>query len=111
MKGDIAYLRQSAMWCSVHINRDPVDPRSRHPSIRFQRWSMPLIKSPSLSASQSPRQNQLLAALLASEYERLLPHLEQVPLELGRALYESGSHQWYVYFPTDSIVSLLYVME
>jgi CRP-like cAMP-binding protein len=72
---------------------------------------MPLIKNPSLFAPQTPRQNQLLAALPASEYERLLPHLEQVPLELGRALYESGSHQAYVYFPTDSIVSLLYVME
>ena len=111
MKGYIAYLRQSAMCGSVHINRDPVDPRSQHPSIRFQRWSMPLIKNPSLFAPQTPRQNQLLAALPASEYVRLLPHLEQVPLELGRALYESGSHQAYVYFPTDSIVSLLYVME
>ena len=32
-------------------------------------------------------------------------------MELGSALYESGSHQGYVYFPTTSIVSLLYVME
>jgi len=60
---------------------------------------------------QSPRQNQLLAALPAASYERLLPHLEQVPLEFGRIVYESGSHQGYVYFPTSSIVSLLYLME
>jgi CRP-like cAMP-binding protein len=59
----------------------------------------------------SPRQNALLAALPAADYERLLPQLEPVQLELGRALYESGSHQGYVYFPTTSIVSLLYVME
>jgi len=72
---------------------------------------MPLVKNPSLSVRQSPRQNDLLAALPAADYERLLPHLEQVPLELGRALYESGSHQGYVNFPTTSIVSLLYVME
>ena len=58
-----------------------------------------------------PRQNRLLAALPDADYQRLLPHLESVPLELGKPLYESGSHQGYVYFPTTSIVSLLYVME
>lgn len=68
-------------------------------------------KSRSAPPGQSPRQNRLLAALPAADYERLLPHLEQVSLELGRALYESGSHQGYVFFPTNSIVSLLYVME
>jgi CRP-like cAMP-binding protein len=59
----------------------------------------------------NPKQNHLLSALPAAEYARLLPHLERVPLALGLALYESGSVQTYVYFPTDSIVSLLYVME
>jgi len=68
-------------------------------------------KDPSLAARQSPRQNQLLAALPVADFERLVPHLELVPLELGWALYESGSQQGYVYFPTDSIVSLLYVMQ
>ena len=72
---------------------------------------MPMDRKPSSPTGQSPRQNLLLAALPNADYERLLPHLEQVPLELGRALYESGSHQGYVYFPTTSIVSLLYVME
>ena len=71
---------------------------------------MPSFKNPSV-APQLPRQNDLLAALPVADYERLLSHLEQVPLELGRALYESGSQQGYVYFPTNSIVSLLYVME
>jgi CRP-like cAMP-binding protein len=61
-------------------------------------------------STRSPRQNRLLAALPDADYERLLPYLEPVPLELGRPLYESGSHQGYVYFPTTSIVSLLYVM-
>jgi len=64
-----------------------------------------------LSARQWPRQNQLLAALPEADYERLLPDLELTPLPLGWALYESGRHQGYVYFPTNSIVSLLYVME
>ncbi|TAK43014.1 MAG: Crp/Fnr family transcriptional regulator, partial [Betaproteobacteria bacterium] len=62
-------------------------------------------------APQIARQNNLLAALPAADYERLLPHLERVPLQLGSALYESGSAQGYVYFPANSIVSLLYVME
>jgi len=70
-----------------------------------------MLKNPSLSAQQTPRQNHLLNALPAADAERLLPHLEQIPLELGWALYESGGRQGYVYFPTDSIVSLLYVMQ
>jgi CRP-like cAMP-binding protein len=55
--------------------------------------------------------NQLLAALPAADSLRLLPQLEPVQLKLGAALYESGGAQSYVYFPTSSIVSLLYVMQ
>src|SRR3954468_15805641 len=58
-----------------------------------------------------PRQNQLLAALPAADYERIRPNLEFLQLPLGLALYESGSRLGYVYFPTAGIVSLLYVME
>jgi CRP-like cAMP-binding protein len=58
-----------------------------------------------------PRRNCLLAALPKSDYERLLPHLELIPMGLGDVLYESGSQLCHVYFPTTSIVSLLYVME
>jgi len=64
-----------------------------------------------MSTPHSPRQNHLLAALPAAEYERLLPHFELVPMKLGEALYESGGRLQHVYFPTTSIVSLLYVME
>jgi len=59
----------------------------------------------------TPQQNHLLAALPPADYERLLPHLELVPLPLGWAVYEAGGHLGYVYFPTTSIVSLLYVLE
>lgn len=58
----------------------------------------------------SPTQNHLLAALTAQERERLIPHLELVPMPLGDVLYESGNELRYVYFPTTAIVSLLYVM-
>ena len=71
---------------------------------------MPMVKNPTL-CRQSPRQNRLLAVLPAADYERLLPYLELVPLPLAWAVYESGDAQGYVYFPVDSIVSLLYVME
>ena len=54
--------------------------------------------------------NYLLGALPRGESERLLPYLELVPMQLGDVLYESGSKLGHVYFPTDSIVSLLYVM-
>ena len=58
-----------------------------------------------------PTQNNLLAALPAADYQRLLPDLEFVQLPLGVAVYESGGKMDYVYFPTDCIVSLLYVMK
>jgi CRP-like cAMP-binding protein len=54
--------------------------------------------------------NLLLAAVPAEDFARLQPHLELVPLPLGWAVYESGGTQGYVYFPTDAIVSLLYVL-
>jgi CRP-like cAMP-binding protein len=64
-----------------------------------------------MPAAHDPRQNRLLAVLPATDFERLQPHLALVPLPLGEALYESGIVLRHVYFPTDSIVSLLYVMS
>ncbi len=61
-------------------------------------------------ARQSPRQSHLLEALPSSDYERLAPNLEPIPMTLGEVLYEPGARLRYVYFPTTSIVSLLYVM-
>jgi CRP-like cAMP-binding protein len=58
----------------------------------------------------NPQQNQLLAALSGAERERIYPHLRLVPMPLGKVLYESGDLLSHVYFPVDSIVSLLYVL-
>jgi len=58
-----------------------------------------------------PEQNYLLAALSPEERERVFPHLRLVAMPLGKVPYESGDALEYVYFPTDSIVSLLYVLE
>jgi CRP-like cAMP-binding protein len=63
-----------------------------------------------VSSPHVPTQNHLLAALPAADYARLLPDLELTTMPLGQALYESGGHLQHVYFPTTSIVSLLYVM-
>ena len=59
----------------------------------------------------SPNQNHLLAALPASEFERLSTHLELVPMRLGDMLYEPGGQLQHAYFPTTSIVSLHYLTE
>jgi CRP-like cAMP-binding protein len=64
-----------------------------------------------MPTAHTPKQNHLLAALPAAEFSRLLPHLELVAMPLGEALYESGGQLQHVYFPTTSIVSLLYVLE
>ena len=64
-----------------------------------------------MSSLHSPKQNHILAALPAEDYARLLPDLELVPVPLGWAVHESGGQMGFVYFPTTSIVSLLYVME
>ena len=60
---------------------------------------------------QDPGQNNVLAALEPAARDRLYPHLQLVAMPLGRVLYESGDTLRHVYFPTDCIVSLLYVME
>src|SRR5690242_6063714 len=65
----------------------------------------------SSAARHTPRQNELLAALPAADYERLAGSLELVPLALGRAVYESGAQLDYAYFPSDCIVSLLGVTQ
>jgi CRP-like cAMP-binding protein len=57
------------------------------------------------------KDNRLLAALPETEWQRWVPQLEWVNLPLGQVLYESGTLQTHVYFPTTAIVSLLYVME
>ena len=64
-----------------------------------------------MASQHDPQQNHLLAALPAEVKARLFPALEIVELPLGNVLYESGDTLRHVYFPIDSIVSLLYVME
>ena len=71
---------------------------------------MPRIRSSPQQNRSSPEQNDVLRSLSPEVRERLFPHLRLVSLSLGAALYESGSLMPHIYFPTDAIVSLLYVL-
>jgi CRP-like cAMP-binding protein len=62
-----------------------------------------------MPAIDDPRRNRLLAALPESEWTQWRPHLEVVELTLGQVLSEPDSMCSHVYFPTSSIISLLYV--
>ncbi|PCE30233.1 Crp/Fnr family transcriptional regulator [Burkholderia ubonensis] len=64
-----------------------------------------------MSGQPSRSKNHLLAALPAEDLARISPRLVLVDMPLGKVLYESGGALSHVYFPTTSIVSLLYVME
>src|SRR6187397_408867 len=69
------------------------------------------VQCPDMNAKPDPRQNHILDALPEVERERLFPRLKLVPMPLGMVLYESGAALRHIYFPTNSIVSLLYVMQ
>ena len=59
----------------------------------------------------NPKKNHLLGSLGPEEWKRWQPLLEPVAMNLGNVLYESGTALTHVYFPTTSIVSILYVLE
>jgi CRP-like cAMP-binding protein len=63
-----------------------------------------------MSTLPAPHRNQLLAALTPQERSRLLPYLELTPMTLGQVLHEYDAPITCVYFPVDSIVSLICVM-
>lgn len=57
------------------------------------------------------RENQILAALPADEYERLLPVMEDVQLHLGDIISLPDEPIEYVYFPHHSALSVVAMME
>jgi CRP-like cAMP-binding protein len=56
-------------------------------------------------------ENQLLAALSASDYSLLSPHLKEVRIEQGSVLQDHGERIQYVHFPLSGMISLLSVMR
>jgi CRP-like cAMP-binding protein len=65
----------------------------------------------SITQNASSPVNRLLAALPAEVYQRLTPHLELVSLALHQVVYEIDEPITHVYFPQQSLVSLVIPME
>lgn len=57
----------------------------------------------------APQQNKLLAALSSAARDGVYPHLQLVQMPLGKVLCEPGAVLRNVYFPTDSVISQVYV--
>lgn len=64
-----------------------------------------------MSKSALKDQNWLFRSMPPPEWARLLPHIEEFDMPLGLVLSESGFRMAHLYFPTTSIVSLLYDLE
>jgi CRP-like cAMP-binding protein len=64
-----------------------------------------------LSTPHHPKQNRILNVIQEEIFARIYPHLELVSLALGQVIYESGEQLRSIYFPTTSIISILYVMK
>jgi len=56
-------------------------------------------------------QNHILKSLPAEARERVYPHLKLIPLAPGAVLYESGHRMRHIYFPADTMISLIHVLE
>jgi CRP-like cAMP-binding protein len=92
------------------VNSNAIAALRKENSRNLQRAATPsesLIRIAGLYG-HNPKQNHLLAALPEADYDRLLPELELVSMQFGTTIYETGVQMQHVYFPTSSIVSLLY---
>ncbi len=61
--------------------------------------------------SRASNVNHILAALPAEEYERLAPHLEPFEMKRGLTIYHSHGAIPYLYFPTNSMISVVAVLS
>jgi CRP-like cAMP-binding protein len=87
-------------------------PGRKRPEAKEPKAPLPRAGAKTRELAAAPRrQNHLLDALPVGDYDRIAPHMEMVSMPLGEVLYEPGARLRHVYFPTTSIVSLLYVME
>jgi CRP-like cAMP-binding protein len=86
---------------------------SRHESSLLPDVPAPALRDSAakMQSAPDPRENHLLAALPAVDYDRLAAFLERVPLPLGEMLYEPGGRMQHAYFPSTAIISLHYIME
>ena len=86
-------------------------------ALREPMFAPPVVAPLQSRQQRSPRahrpilENRLLAAVSREEYRRLLTRLEPVTLTFGNVLYEPGQKMRHVYFPGDSLVSLLTLVD
>ncbi|MBE0440333.1 MAG: Crp/Fnr family transcriptional regulator [Gammaproteobacteria bacterium] len=59
----------------------------------------------------TPLKNRLLNCMPLELQSRLIPKLKMMSLEQGSVVHEAGASLTHVYFPIDSIISLLHVLE
>src|SRR5690242_3250843 len=64
-----------------------------------------------MASFPAPERNQILMGLPLADRKRLFPHLKHVMMPFGMVLYESRAVLRHIYFPVDSIVSLLHVLD
>jgi CRP-like cAMP-binding protein len=91
---------------SLHVRAPPVVFPNRD-----VHWNATNLDVPIPIANRVTVANSLLAALPRKECRHLIDELEQVALTYGEVLYEPGEQIKYVYFPNDSIVSLLTLVD
>ncbi|MGH9407729.1 MAG: Crp/Fnr family transcriptional regulator [Terriglobia bacterium] len=63
------------------------------------------------SSREEISRNHILARLPERELKRLLPHLRSVAFPLKKVIYRPGERIRYVYFPQDSVVSMIAPMD
>jgi CRP-like cAMP-binding protein len=78
---------------------------------RDRRGRLPTLHVKGPVTDRQEIRNHLLAALVAREYQHLLPRLERVELSLAEVVYEAESQIQYVHFPETAVVSLLSTLE
>jgi CRP-like cAMP-binding protein len=74
-------------------------------------WSAPSPEVKMRMSNQVPVANSLLASLPRTGCRLLMANMEQVALTYGEVLYEPGEQIKHVYFPNDSLVSLLTLVD
>jgi CRP-like cAMP-binding protein len=89
----------------------PADGHGTHCCENVVLYPLQKITERQMADRDHPKKNCLLSVLPETEWGRLESHLVHVDMPLGQVIYESGDRLDHVYFPTTSIVSLLYVME
>lgn len=72
------------------------------------RWPM---SAPTGSSHPDPRHNLLLGCLPGHEYDRLLPALEPVELDVRDPIFDRGTAITHLYFPVDCVLSLVATAE